>query len=72
MSDREEIDRLNTMLVDLQTQLAFQEDTIAQLSGALARQQDDIATLQRHWRHVEERYASLQSQLPDSEKPPHY
>ena len=75
MGDRAEIDRLNQLLVELQTQQAFQEQAISDLSHALARQQEDIFRLKREWKQVEERYASLQAQLPDGvveEKPPHY
>lgn len=75
MSDEAEIARLNRLLVELQTQQAFQEQAIADLSRALAVQQEDIFRLQREWQQVEERYASLQAQLPDpvqEEKPPHY
>ena len=75
MGDRAEIDRLNQLLVELQTQQAFQEQAISDLSRALARQQEDIFRLKREWQQVEERYASLQAQLPDGvleEKPPHY
>lgn len=75
MGDRIEIDRLQQLLVELQTQQAFQEQAISDLSRALARQQEDIFRLTREWQRVEERYASLQAQLPDGspeEKPPHY
>lgn len=75
MGDRAEIDRLNQLLVELQTQQAFQEQAISDLSRALARQQEDIFRLQREWQQVEERYASLRAQLSDGvgdEKPPHY
>ena len=77
MSDTGEIERLRKLLDELQSQFAFQEQTIAELSDALARQQDDIAQLQRDWELVQERYASLQEQLRHgatdaTEKPPHY
>ena len=75
MGDRAEIDRLQKLLVELQTQQAFQEQAISDLSHALAKQQEDIFRLTREWQQVEERYASLQALLPDrapEEKPPHY
>ena len=63
-------------MVDLQTQVAFQEQAINDLGDALANQQRDLEALKREWVSVKERYASLLEQLPDSaavdEKPPHY
>lgn len=74
MTEADEIERLKRLLDDLQSQLAFQEQALADLSDTLARQDRDIARLQREWTLVQERYASLQAQLPESdiEKPPHY
>ena len=67
MDQTAEIKRLNELLVDLQTQVAFQEQSISELSRALAIQQDDIVRIKREWRRVEEQYASLQAQLTDGE-----
>lgn len=64
---------LETQVVELQTQLAFQEQTIAELNGALHAHQQDVAALLRRWQSVEEQYESLQAQMaPSHEKPPHY
>ena len=60
---------------DLQTRVAFQEQSIQELSDALSLQQRDLDQLMRQWRDVKERYESLQAQLeeaPGDEKPPHY
>ena len=76
MSD-DRTEQLREEVVELQTQVAFQEQSIADLNRALADQQREIAAIKREWRDVRERYESLREQLPDSlidanEKPPHY
>ncbi len=67
---------LQQQVVELQTQVAFQEQAINELGEALADQQRDLEALKREWVSVKERYAGLREQLPDSgvsdEKPPHY
>ncbi|MDJ0878679.1 MAG: SlyX family protein [Halieaceae bacterium] len=76
MSNEEKLQALQQQVVELQTQLAFQEQAINELGGVLAEQQRDLAALQREWVSVKDRYASLREQLPDTnpldEKPPHY
>lgn len=76
MSNEDQLQALQQQVVELQTQLAFQEQAISELGGVLASQQHDLTALQREWVSVKERYASLREQLPDSnpvdEKPPHY
>lgn len=74
MSDLSEIARLNGLLEDLQSQIAFQEQAITELSDTILRQQDDINRLQQEWALVQDRYANLREQLPETaiEKPPHY
>lgn len=75
MSDETELSRLQAQVVDLETQVAFQEETITALNGALALQQQDISELKRQWQVLQDRYKTMQEQLPGSdvqEKPPHY
>jgi len=72
-------EQLQGQLVELQTQVAFQEDTIAELNRALALQQQDLVQLQSQWELLKAQYAELQARLPADgpgdlldEKPPHY
>ena len=75
MPVNDEISQLQAQLVELQTQVAFQEDTISELNGALAQQQLDLTDLRRQCELMRQQQVELQAQLPDSdgeEKPPHY
>ena len=72
----QEINTLREQLVELQTQVSFQEATIAELNSALSQQQQDLVDIKRHWELLSERYRDLQAQLPDAPgeepPPPHY
>ena len=76
MSTASEIELLQAQLVELQTQVAFQEDSITGLNTALADQQQDLNLLKRQWDLLKQQYSELQQQLPAGdvadEKPPHY
>ena len=69
---------LQTQLMEVQSQLAFQEDTIATLNEALAAQQQEIITLRRQLTLLKQRQDEQAVQLdqggsaPAQEKPPHY
>lgn len=75
MSTSSELAQLRQQLVELQTQLAFQEDTITALDSIVARQQRQIEGLQSRWEthkaHLERISAELEKNVTD-EKPPHY
>ncbi len=62
-------------LVAVQSQLAFQEDTMRELHEALARQQQEILLLRRQIQllkqRLDEQAADLEPGLVD-QKPPHY
>ena len=65
-------------LVELQSQLAFQEDTVHQLNEALAAQQRELLSLRRELELLRERLAeqgrrldAAEPQAPE-ERPPHY
>jgi SlyX protein len=64
--------------MEVQSQLAFQEDTIAALNEALAAQQQEIITLRRQLTLLKQRQDEQAVQLdqggsaPAQEKPPHY
>lgn len=64
-------------LAHLESQLAFQEETIRALNEALASQQADILLLQRQLKLLKERQdeqAASLAELPGTadERPPHY
>jgi SlyX protein len=70
-----DIQQLQAQLVELQTQVAFQEETIGELNAALGQQQQDISELQRHWDLLRQQHVELQTRVPAApvdEKPPHY
>lgn len=66
---------LRRQLVELQTQLAFQEDTLQALDSVVTRQQQQIDQLQRQlegWRQtVEELQGAMEGQHEEA-PPPHY
>ena len=76
MASAIEMELLQAQLVELQTQVAFQEDTITGLNTALATQQQDLNLLKRQWELLKQQYSERQQQSPGSdvadEKPPHY
>jgi SlyX protein len=74
-----EIDEVKTILNEVQTQLAFQEDTVQALNEAMASQQRDILTLRRQLallkQRLEEQTMAQETGAADGimdEKPPHY
>jgi len=65
-------------LIDLQTRLAYQEDTIAQLNAVVTKQDTDILQLQHQLRLLAKRIEEL-ALAPNTdggdlvdERPPHY
>ena len=73
-----ELDSLRQQVIELQGQLAFQEDAVSALDAALARQQQEIMLLRRQLELLHERLRAQDGeQAPDTvaataEKPPHY
>ncbi|MGK9065098.1 SlyX family protein [Stutzerimonas chloritidismutans] len=62
-------------IADLETRLAFQDDTIQALNDVLVGQQKVIERLQAQFELLARRQAELQSSLggePDEAPPPHY
>jgi len=74
MSEKKE--SLEQQVIDLQSQLAFQEDTIRDLDAALAEQQRDILLLRRQLELLQQRQEEQAMQVTTEnsvqEKPPHY
>lgn len=70
-------DEMQRQLEELQSQLAFQEDTVAALNAALSGQQQEILTLKRQLallkQRLDEQALHVDAEGPAaSEKPPHY
>lgn len=63
-------------LIDLETRVTYQDDTIRQLNDAVSRQQIDIARLERLCIALQSRVAAMiensPRELSADEKPPHY
>lgn len=74
-----DIDTLKQQMMELQSQLAFQEDTMGSLDAALALQQQEILVLRRQVQLLRARQQEQESNndagmanAPLDEKPPHY
>ncbi len=71
-----DIDEIKQYLVDVQTQLAYQEDTVRELNEALSRQQQEILVLRRQLQLLKQRQdeqgTGPAAAAPLEEKPPHY
>ena len=63
-------------LIELQTQLAFQEQTIAELNNALIDQQQQINLLRMEIKLLKEKFGALEEKAEvgpqQDERPPHY
>lgn len=64
-------------LIELQTQLAFQEHTIAELNTVLINHQQQLDVLRLEIKLLKEKLSTLEdrvehSSTPRDEKPPHY
>ena len=63
-------------LIDIETRIAYQEDTLQQLNDVVTKQQKQISHLEDLVKSLAERYQSLQPAHIDAgnadEKPPHY
>ncbi|MBL4660669.1 MAG: SlyX family protein [Alcanivoracaceae bacterium] len=68
---------INNKLIEIETKIAFQEQTIEQLNEVIIQQQKSIDALQRQLRQLnnkieEESQHWSQDQTIIDEKPPHY
>lgn len=72
------MNELQEQLIELQTRVAFQEDTLTQLNQVVAKQDQEILTLQQQLRLLAKRLedALFQEELgvekQIDERPPHY
>lgn len=70
-----DINELQTQLIDLQTQLAFQEDALQALDAVVTRQQQSIDRLLLLQQRLERQLAELSGtaeSAPADQRPPHY
>ena len=75
MDQKATIERLQAAMNDLQTQLAFQEDTIQTLSDIVHGQQQQLDQLVNREQETLSQLQQLleeQGQQPANERPPHY
>lgn len=65
---------METRIIQLESLLALQDETIARLHEELYRQQQDITRLLRRLEVLAQRLDALEPQEPvaGSERPPHY
>jgi SlyX protein len=68
-------EQLQAQVVELQTQIAFQEEAISALNLALIKQQQQLGVLQRQWDALKQQYTQMQERLTETAAeppPPHY
>jgi SlyX protein len=64
-----------TRLVEIETKLAYQEDTIQQLNDVVCLQHNQLEKLETLCKHLMDRLKELSEERTDGssiEKPPHY
>lgn len=72
------MDITQEQIIELQTRLAFQEDSLNQLNQVVTEQSAWIDQLRQQLRSLAEKYEDLRDAqpqgggLPDNEPPPHY
>ena len=74
-----EIEQLQDQLIDLQTRVSYQDDTLAQLNDVITEQDSIIRIMQKQMialakKYDEMNYAAEQGNAgnPTDERPPHY
>lgn len=77
MAEQLKNQQLITRLDNLETQLAFQEETIDQLNQLVTVQNQELAQFKRHLQLLASRLSQVRDQQsetndPVDEKPPHY
>lgn len=67
---------MSAELIELQTQLAFQEHSISELNEVMISQQKQIDLLRLEIKLLKDKFGVLEDRIetgpPQSEKPPHY
>lgn len=75
MAKNSDMEQLQEQVVELQSQLAFQEDTIGALNEVVTRQQAQIENLHEWQLNQKEQLQSINDEMSKDvvdEKPPHY
>nr|WP_010130868.1 SlyX family protein [Microbulbifer agarilyticus] len=72
-----EVEQLVARIDELETRLAFQEDTLSQLNDTIAKQDAQLRALVGNMKEVSEKYRDLAFEMnkggkPGDERPPHY
>jgi SlyX protein len=74
-----DVDVLKQQMMELQSQLAFQEDAVRSLDEALAHQQQELLLLRRQLELLQQRQQDNtalneagSAGVPANDKPPHY
>ncbi|MCA0900961.1 SlyX family protein [Microbulbifer agarilyticus] len=72
-----EVEQLVARIDELETRLAFQEDTLSQLNDTIAKQDAQLRALVGNMKEVSEKYRDLVFEMnkggkPGDERPPHY
>lgn len=76
-SREQEFQQLSARVDELETRLAFQEDTLTQLNDLIATQDAQLRALVGRMKDMAEKYQDLSFEVekggqPGEEKPPHY
>ncbi|SHE70153.1 SlyX protein [Microbulbifer donghaiensis] len=77
MEQEQKLAALSARVDELESRLAFQEDTLAQLNDVIAAQDSQIRALAAALRELGEKYGDLSFEMQggskaSDEKPPHY
>lgn len=77
MNDISAVGKLHQRIDDLESQLAFQENTIDELNQLVIQQSNELTTFKRHLQLLASRLSQVRDQQSESttimdEKPPHY
>lgn len=67
---------MNSDIIDLQSRIAYLEDTIQSLNDVITRQDADISELKKREREINKKLSDLSTEINESkiksERPPHY
>lgn len=77
MNDDNAAAKLHQRIDDLESQLAFQENTIDELNQLVIQQSNELRTFKRHLQLLASRLSQVRDQQSENtpivdEKPPHY
>lgn len=77
MNDENAVAKLHQRIDDLESQLAFQENTIDELNQLVIQQSNELTTFKRHLQLLASRLSQVRDEQSGNtpivdEKPPHY